>query len=206
MSTLKLFTRENISIPGSTSWYLAELGEFRGKQELYTNQAPQRLKTLREHALIESAVSSNRLEGVEVDPGRVRNILVSPKPLFKDRDEEEVRGYREALSLIHENAADLPISEDSVCRLHRLTRGQIWDAGQYKAKNSDIIERYADGRERIRFKTVPASDTPRYMTELISDWEQCREERWVHPLIAIALIEEVGRNTNSLSISIIIKI
>lgn len=187
MSTLKLFSHKNISIPGSTSWYLAELGEFRGKQELYTRQAPQRLKTLREHALVESAVSSNRLEGVEIEPGRVRNILVSPKPLFKDRDEEEVRGYREALSLIHGNAADLPISEDTVCRLHHLTRGHIWDAGRYKAKDGDIIERYADGRERVRFRTVPASDTPRYMADLISDWDRCLEERWVHPLIAIAV-------------------
>jgi Fic family protein len=186
MNTLRLFSNKNISIPGSTSWYLAELGEFRGKQELYTRQAPQRLKTLREHALVESAVSSNRLEGVEVEPGRVRDILVSPKPLFKDRDEEEVRGYREALSLIHGNTADLPISEDTVCRLHSLTRGQIWDAGRYKSKDSDIIERYTDGRERIRFRTVPASDTPKYMADLISDWDRCLAERWVHPLIAIA--------------------
>ena len=51
-------------MPVRTAWYLAELGEARGKQELFTRQAPQRLKVLREHALIESAVSSNRIEGV----------------------------------------------------------------------------------------------------------------------------------------------
>ena len=78
--------------PASTSWYLADLGEFRGKQELYTRQSPQRLKTLREHALIESAVSSNRIEGVTVTPDRVRNVLVSPRPVFRGRDEEDVRG------------------------------------------------------------------------------------------------------------------
>lgn len=186
MSTFQQFSQGSSAIPGGTSWYLAELGEFRGKQELYTRQAPQRLKTLREHALIESAVSSNRLEGVEVDPGRVRNILASPRPLFKDRDEEEVRGYREALSLIHGNTADLPITEETVCRLHHLARGQIWDAGCYKSKDSDIIERHADGRVRVRFRTVPASDAPGHMARLISDWEHCLEERWVHPLIAIA--------------------
>ena len=98
MSTVSLFSAGNFSVPGSTSWYLADLGEFRGKQELYTHQSPQRLKSLREHALVESAVSSNRMEGVAVDPHRVRDVLVSPKPLFRDRDEEEVRGYREAHS------------------------------------------------------------------------------------------------------------
>jgi hypothetical protein len=34
MTTLKLFAAQNLSIPSSTSWYLADLGEFRGKQEL----------------------------------------------------------------------------------------------------------------------------------------------------------------------------
>ena len=97
MNTPRRFSAEQFSIPGGTSWYLADLGEFRGKQELYTRQSPQRLKSLREHALIESAVSSNRLEGVEVDPKRLRDVLAKPKPLFRDRDEEEVRGYREAL-------------------------------------------------------------------------------------------------------------
>ena len=77
MTTLKLFSAQNISIPASTSWYLADLGEFRGKQALYTQQSPQRLKSLREHALIESAVSSNRIEGVSVDPSRVRDVLVA---------------------------------------------------------------------------------------------------------------------------------
>jgi hypothetical protein len=72
---------------------------------------------LREHALIESAVSSNRMEEVEVDPQRVRDVLVSPKPLFRDRDEEEIRGYREALSLIHEHAAALVITDETICRL-----------------------------------------------------------------------------------------
>lgn len=186
MSTLSQFSASNASVPSGTSWSLADLGEFRGKQELYTRQSPQRLKTLREHALIESAVSSNRMEGVEVDPERVRDVLISAKPLFRDRDEEEVRGYREALSLIHEDAASLPITEETICRLHHLTRGQIWDAGVYKVKDSDIVERSPDGRQRVRFRTVRASETPQHMTSLLSYWDRCLEERWVHPMIATA--------------------
>lgn len=186
MKTLRLFSSGNSSIPGGTSWYLADLGEFRGKQELYTRQSPQRLRTLREHALIESAVSSNRMEGIAVDQSRVGDVLVSPKPLFRNRDEEEVRGYRDALTLIHETSADLPISEETVCRLHRLTRGQVWDAGCYKAKDGDIIERYVNGRERVRFRPTSTIETPGFMADLVSDWRQCLEERWVHPLIAMA--------------------
>lgn len=62
MNTLRLFSQRTFSIPATTAWYLSDLGEFRGKQELYTRQSPQRLRVLCEHALIESAVSSNRIE------------------------------------------------------------------------------------------------------------------------------------------------
>ncbi|MBK5275432.1 MAG: Fic family protein [Desulfuromonadales bacterium] len=186
MTTLRHFAGQNLSVPAGTSWYLADLGEFRGKQELYTRQSPQRLKALREHAMIESAVSSNRIEGVSVEPARVKEVLVAAKPLFRDRDEEEVRGYRDALQRIHENIAQLPINEASIRELHRLTRGVIWDAGQYKEKDGDIIEHSADGRERVRFHTVSAKNTPAAITNLVQDWQHCLEERWIHPLIALA--------------------
>src|SRR2546423_14497321 len=144
MNTFRQFEQHIETVPLTTSWYLADLGEARGKQELFTKQSPQRLKFLREHALIESAVSSNRIEGVEVDQARI-GTLVFGKPLLRDRDEEELRGYRDALRLMHEQGAKLPVSEDTIRQLYRLTRGNIWDAGQYKEKDSDIIEKYPDG-------------------------------------------------------------
>ena len=129
------------NIPASTSWYLADLGEARGKQELFTKQSPQKLKVLRDHALIESAVSSNRIEGVTVDQARVGTIIFG-RSLLRDRDEEEVRGYRDALKLIHEQGAKLSVLEATIKKLHQLTRGDIWDAGKYKDKDADIIEKY----------------------------------------------------------------
>jgi len=72
MKTLKMLDKHP-SIPMATGWLIANLTEYRGKQELFTRQSPQKLKALREHALIESAVSSNRIEGVEVDPTRIKN-------------------------------------------------------------------------------------------------------------------------------------
>ena len=140
---------------------------------------------MREHALIESAVSSNRIEGVTVDQSRIRTVVFG-KSHLRDRDEEEVRGYRNALKIIHEQAAKLPVSEDTIRRLHTLTKGKIGDAGQYKQKASDIIEKYPDGTFRVRFKTVSPTQTPAYMTELIDLWNQSNRERWVHPLIAAA--------------------
>lgn len=108
------------------------------------------------------------------------------KELLHDRNEEEVRGYRQALDLIHFKGAALPVSEQTILEFHRLTRGDIWDAGKFKEKDGDIIEKYADGRERIRFRTVEAAKTPAYLAELLEMWNSCLRERWVHPLIAMA--------------------
>lgn len=140
---------------------------------------------MRESAIIESAISSNRIEGVTVDQTRI-HTLVFGKPVLRDRDEEEVRGYRDALKLIHEQGKSLPVSEETILNFHRFCRGDIWDAGKYKERDGDIIERYANGRERIRFKPVEATKTPPFMHDLIKIWDHCIFERWVHPLIAMA--------------------
>ena len=85
-------------------------------------------------------------------------------------DEEEVRGYRDALKLIHERHTKLSISEKTIKELHFLSRAKIGDAGKYKTKDSDIIEKYPDGRSRIRFKTVSAKQTATCMRDaLVAD-------------------------------------
>ena len=185
--TLRQLAAEPPTLPTRTTWYLTDLAEARGKQELFTRQSPQKLKVLREHALIESAISSNRIEGIEVDKSRV-GTLIFGKPSLRDRDEEEVRGYRDALKIIHESGARLPISEATIKKLHKLCRGEIWDAGQYKEKDVDIIQTYGDGRSRVRFKTVPAKQTPKTMAEMIDLWQRGVREKWVHPLILAAAL------------------
>jgi len=172
------------TIPAATGWYLADLGEARGKQEPFTHQSPQKLKVLREHALTESAVSSNRIEGVEVEQKRIAT-LVFGKAALKDRDEEEIRGYRDALILVHQKGATLAVSEKTIRDLQRMCRGQIWDAGEYKEKDGDIVEKYTDGKSRVRFKPVSAKQTRAAMAELVELWDRCVEERWVHPLVAL---------------------
>jgi len=164
---------------------LADIAEAKGKQDLYTNQSPQKLKALREHALIESAVSSNRIEGVEIDKKRIGTVIFG-HPLLRDRNEEEIQGYRDALQMIHEKAPSIRFSQPTVKQLHKLTRGEIWDAGRYKEKDGDIIERLPNGDTRIRFKTVSAARTASAMKELVSYYKQAMKEEQIHPLILIA--------------------
>jgi len=185
MKTFEFFVKTIKNIPTTTSWYLSDLGEARGKQELFTKQSPQKLKVLREHALIESAISSNRIEGVTVDQKRVGTVIFG-KAHLKDRSEEEVRHYRTALAWIHRDGAKIPISEKTILKLHQMSRGEIWDAGKYKAKNVDIIEKFPGGRERVRFKTVEASKTKAFMGKLMESWQDSLKEKNIQPLIALA--------------------
>jgi len=183
--TLRQFAENPPALPPATSWYLADVTQALGRQELFTKQAPQKLKALREHALIESAVSSNRIEGVEVDQKRVGTIVFG-KASLRDRDEEEVRGYRDALRLIHTRGANLPISEETIRRLHSLSRAGIGDAGQYKQSDNDIIEVRPDGRRQVRFRTVRAADTTNCMAQLVQHWHDVVAQRSVHPLVGLA--------------------
>jgi Fic family protein len=185
MMTLKKFCSELDAVPITTSWYLTEISEAKGRQQLYTKQSPQRLKSLKEHALIESAVSSNRIEGVEVDNKRVGTVIFG-KSLLHDRSEEEIRGYRNALKLIHDNGAKLSITQETIKKLHDLTRGEIWDAGKYKEKNSDIIEKHRNGESTVRFKTVTADRTAVCMRQLVDSWRESLKSSKISPLIVLA--------------------
>lgn len=169
----------------SVTWYLSDIGRAQGLQELFTRQSPQKLKVLREHAIAQSTVSSNRIEGVEIDQARIGTVVFG-HPALKDRDEEEVAGYRDALNLIHAQGAGLPVAEETILKLHRMSRGEIWDAGQYKDKPVDIIEKLPNGSERLRFRSVSPAETPDYTRNLVSLWSDQSRDHDISPLIVLA--------------------
>ena len=181
MTTIEQIIKSE-TIPNITSMYLADISESRGKQDLFTTQTPQKLKTLREHALIQSAVSSSRIEGVEIDNKRIKPIILGT-PTLKNRDEEEVFGYRQALDWIHRDHDKIKVNEKTIMHLHKLVKGEMWDAGQFREKSSDIIETYANKPVRIRFKTLDAGKIKPSMKSLINTTEITGES--IHPLIAI---------------------
>jgi len=181
MTTIEKITQAE-TLPALTAMYLADISESRGKQDLFTAQAPQKLKALREHSLIQSALSSSRIEGVEIDQARVNPIILG-NPILKNRNEEEVYGYRQALNWIHNNHENILINEKTITNLHKLVKGKIWDAGKFREKPSNIIEMYSNGKSRIRFKTLDHQKIVSAMRKLINVTTEERET--IHPLIAI---------------------
>ena len=75
MNTFLYFLKNLQSVPMVTTWELEELAEMKSHQDLYTKQSPQRLQRLREFSIIESAVSSNRIEGVAIDDKRIGTVI-----------------------------------------------------------------------------------------------------------------------------------
>lgn len=164
------FKHDNVELPLSAVWLMNSVAEYKGKQELYIKQSPQVLKSLVEMALIESAESSNRIEGVTVERARLKPLVIGhSKP--RDRSEEEVAGYRKALELIHTKHKSLRISPETIKELHRLCRGEAWDAGKWKEKDNDIIRKHPDGRIEVIFKPVGAKKTPGMIKQLCLAYE-----------------------------------
>lgn len=164
------FKRDNVKLPLSAVWLMNSIAEYKGKQELYEKQSPQVLKSLVEMALIESAESSNRIEGVTVERNRLKPLVIGhSKP--RDRSEEEVSGYRKALDLIHTKHESLRITPEIIRELHRLCRGEAGDAGKWKEKDNDIIRKHPDGRIEVIFKPTSAAETPGMIEQLCLAYE-----------------------------------
>lgn len=181
------FKRENVELPLSAVWLMNSIAEYKGKQELYARQSPQVLKTLLETALIESTESSNRIEGVTVDKARL-NPLVIGRSKPRDRSEEEVAGYRKALGLIHTKFKSLRITPEIIKELHRLCRGESWDAGKWKEKDNSIIRKHPDGRIEVIFKPVSAAKTPEMMKQLCLSYEHSVSQLKYPDLYAVACL------------------
>ncbi len=181
------FKDDNPKIPLSSVWLMNSISEYKGKQELYTKQAPQVLKTLIEMALIESAESSNRIEGVTVDRNRLKPLVIGhSKP--RDRSEEEIAGYRKALDLIHKKHDTMRITPDLIKELHRLCRGESWDAGKWKEKDNDIIRKYPDGHVEVIYKPVSATKTTEAMEQLCLSYRHSVDQLKCPSLYAIACL------------------
>lgn len=147
-------------LPLGTVWLLESLAESKGRQALYEKQSPQILKALRELAMVESAESSNRIEGVIVEHDRLRPLVLrNSRP--RDRSEEEIVGYRKALSWVHASHAKIGIEPGTFRRLHALAQGGTGgDAGQWKQTQNDIIEVDPSGRRVVRFRPVEPTEVP----------------------------------------------
>lgn len=167
---------------------LRQLGQYRGQEELFSYQRPEVLQDLRTSAVIESSESSNRLEGIVAPKSRIE-ALVRENTAPRNRNEREISGYRNALALIHESAAEMALSPNVLLQLHELLyQYQAAEGGRWKAADNQIVERDAAGEiVRLRFEPVSAVATPHAVQELASRYYVALDARAQDPLVLIPL-------------------
>lgn len=166
---------------------LTTLGGFRGRQELFQRQTPEILGALKEAAQVESTESSNRIEGIVAEPDRVE-ALVLKNSTPRDRPEQEIAGYRDALELIHTSAREMAFTTNVVLQLHTmLYRYAGGQGGRWKMVPNAIIERDAQsGAVRTRFTPPSPMATPGLMHALTDGYALAMDQQR-EPLIVIPL-------------------
>lgn len=174
------------SIPTPTAWLLADCMEFRGRQDMWMRRQPEVLRSLREQAIIQSVESSNRIEGVTIASDRLRPIVLGrSKP--RDRSEEELAGYRKALSWIFSRGKARRVDPRMILHLHSLAQGGMsGDAGKFKSKDNQIIELRPGVGRIVRFVPTPAKATPAAVRELCTSYQELTEASSAPPLLLIA--------------------
>ena len=164
--------QKELKYPQGIVWLIGQCMEAKGKQDLWNQTRPEAMKALREMAIIQSAESSNRIEGVEVEKNRLVPLLTGKvKP--QDRPEEEVLGYKNALAWIHKNFEKIEINSATILKVHHLCQeGASGDAGKFKTKNNEIIEIHHNGKRSIRFVPTGANETPEAINQLCLKYRQ----------------------------------
>jgi Fic family protein len=176
-----------LKLAPSTLWLLEKLADSRQKQAFH-KLPPNILKSLEKIALLESVESSNRIDGVTIETERLQP-LVGGNARPRDRSEEEILGYKNALSWIHENQQTAPIEPRLFRRLHALAQeGTVGDAGEWKTSQNEIVELDPEGQLEVRFEPVEPALVPSAVEELCLAYRHSIDELHVMPLVAVACL------------------
>lgn len=176
---------KKMNVPMNIVRIISKINEYKGKQDLYYQQSPEIIKTLKEVAVIQSTKASNSIEGIVINDARLKDIMKdNVKP--QGRSEEEIAGYRDVLSTIHSSWNEIPITSSIIRQLHRdLYKFSPIDGGNWKNGDNVIQEISSSGEKKIRFRPVSAFKTQDAMDELCSYFNDSAYKNEVEPLIMI---------------------
>ena len=152
---------------------ISKIHEYKGKQSYLLDSKKDTLETLLKVAKIQSTSSSNKIEGIYTSDKRI-NEIVNNKLEPKNRNEEEIAGYRDVLSLIHENYNFIDITQNTILQLHRELykyTGYSY-GGKFKNSQNYIEEENDKGEKKIRFTPLSPLETPIAIEELCKNYNE----------------------------------
>lgn len=167
---------------------IAAIYKEAGKQEMYLKQRPEELEKLVEIAKVQSTEASNAIEGIVTTSTRIRQ-LVEEKTAPRNRDEQEIAGYRDALNIIHENFDAIPITRNYILQLHKVLYSHMNNpmAGQTKSVQNYISATYPDGHTETLFTSLAPFETPEALDRICDEYNRVIGNMEAEPLIVIPI-------------------
>lgn len=167
---------------------IAAIYKEAGKQEMYLKQRPEELEKLVEIAKIQSTEASNAIEGILTTSTRIKQ-LVEEKTTPKNRDEQEIAGYRDVLNIIHESFDVIPISQNYILQLHKILYSHMNNpmAGRTKSVQNYISATYPDGHVENLFTPLAPYETPEALDKICEEYNRVIGNMEVEPLIVIPI-------------------
>ena len=167
---------------------IAAIYKEAGKQELYLKQRPEELEKLVEIAKVQSTEASNAIEGIVTTNTRIRQ-LVEEKTTPRNRDEQEIAGYRDVLNIIHENFDVIPITQNYILQLHKILYNHMNNpmAGRTKNVQNYISATYPDGHTETLFTPLAPFETPTALDKICEEYNRVIGNLEVEPLIVIPI-------------------
>lgn len=165
---------------------IAAIYKEAGKQEMYLKQRPEELEKLVEIAKIQSTEASNAIEGIVTTSTRIKQ-LVKEKTTPKNRDEQEIAGYRDVLNIIHESFDAIPLSQNYILQLHKILYSHMNNpmAGRIKTVQNYISAAYSDNHTEILFTPLAPFEISEALDKICEEYNRVIGNMEVEPLIAI---------------------
>lgn len=165
---------------------VAAIYKYAGKQELYLKQKPHELDKLVEIAKVQSTEASNAIEGIVTTNTRIKQ-LVNEKTTPKNRNEQEIAGYRDVLNVIHESFNAIPITRNYILQMHKIMYSHMNNplAGQTKNVQNYVSAKYPDGHTETIFTPLAPYETPEALDRICEEYNRVIGNNDVEPLIAI---------------------
>ena len=186
MRRFNYYEIKNQKWDSGTMGLIAAIYKEAGKQEMYLKQRPKELEKLVEIAKIQSTEASNAIEGILTTSTRIKQ-LVKEKTTPKNRDEQEIAGYRDVLNIIHESFDAISLSRNYILQLHKILYSHMNNpmAGRIKTVQNYITVTYSDNHAEILFTPLAPFETPEALDKICEEYNRVIGNMEVEPLIAI---------------------
>ncbi|MBW0594880.1 hypothetical protein HUN03_00826 [Mycoplasmopsis anatis] len=167
---------------------VASIYRYQGRQELYLKQKPEELNKLIEIAKIQSTEASNEIEGIVTTSARLKQ-LVEEKTTPRNRNEQEIAGYRDVLNIINENFDVIPISRNYILQMHKIMFSHMNNpiAGQTKNVQNYISVTYSDGHTEVLFTPLSPFETPEALYKICNEYNKVIANLELDPLLVIPI-------------------